>query len=143
VTVNLRRIPQALGRSFWPFVKRHPFFALLVVPFLGFVIAVNLLVPSETPQQRQVAAAQQSAESEQLTAQRRERDEHLRVACRVKRACEQWATVRQECAVAGNFDNCVNIKMEDKTAVLMDYCTNDGHMGDRSEEPSALDCLFH
>ncbi len=62
--------------------------------------------------------------------------------CHVKSLCAQYSIARQQCAVAGNFDNCVSVKMgNDLQSVGM--CTNEGGLlNSPTDLPSAMQCLF-
>jgi hypothetical protein len=59
--------------------------------------------------------------------------------CRLRSSCAQYPAARQECAVAANFANCIDIKI----GVGLGSCTNDGHLSNPpSDTPSWLDCFL-
>jgi hypothetical protein len=63
--------------------------------------------------------------------------------CRQMAICEQYGQLRQECAVAGNFQDCISAKMgDDKMNYAAARCTNDGHAAYLSEYPKAADCFL-
>jgi len=47
--------------------------------------------------------------------------------CRARDLCTRYANYRQECATAGNFDLCLNVKMGDDAAKI-GACTNNGNL---------------
>ena len=62
--------------------------------------------------------------------------------CHAQFICAKLSDVRQQCAIAGDFKNCVTVKMGD---VYYDYaCLNDGQVAgvDRAKMPNQLECLL-
>jgi hypothetical protein len=64
--------------------------------------------------------------------------------CRFVNECKKYGAVRQQCAVAGDFNNCIDIKMgKDLYGGLAILCTNDGQFrGDKTKVPSQIECFF-
>jgi len=61
--------------------------------------------------------------------------------CGMRSTCVQYAPVRQQCAVAGNFSSCVAIKMGGPDPT--DYCTPDGQVAHPPPDlPTVADCLL-
>ena len=61
--------------------------------------------------------------------------------CELKPICEEFGGVRQVCAVAGNIDQCVKIKMGSKLDISK-KCNDDGTVrGSENINPSFLRCL--
>lgn len=48
--------------------------------------------------------------------------------CHQAVACEQYSKARQDCAVAGNFQNCVTVKMGVTDVDVSYACTADGNV---------------
>ncbi|QAY95097.1 hypothetical protein CWB41_04610 [Methylovirgula ligni] len=69
--------------------------------------------------------------------------ENLRF-CRQVALCREYAQARQDCAVAGDFDTCVTVKIADDDVgdVDMEKCNNDGSLRFTSapNSPSELEC---
>jgi hypothetical protein len=63
--------------------------------------------------------------------------------CHIKLVCAKYGAARQECAVAGNFDNCVNVKIGDKDNNDLQYCLNDGTVNLRQNQdmPNVIWCF--
>jgi hypothetical protein len=93
-------------------------------------------------QERQKAElARQSAEQERQRAlAQSQRNKSL---CHMAAVCAKYATTRQECATAGNFDTCINVKMGDDTANIS-ACTNDGELyeGEPTDMPNPITCFL-
>ncbi|MBS0379006.1 MAG: hypothetical protein JSS29_11015 [Proteobacteria bacterium] len=165
--MGIRRFLRSFVKAFLPFFRVHPFAALLTVIWLGGVATLGVVTfyraYLETPQHRQAREADDAREaveySKNAAAQRihdeqlheaekernaadKKRNAEVHALCRVKAACAKYATARQECATAGNFELCLNIKM-DEDAVYQSSCSNDGHMLDLEHAPNALDCALH
>jgi hypothetical protein len=129
---------------------------VLLIPVAGIRTAVERLM--ETPGQTQarvrieqreaVESAARAAESERTRAARQteeaERNERTKALCKLRSLCSKYGAVRQECAVAGNFDNCVSIKMGnfDQDQPLM--CTPDGKVAFVSPDaiPNRAECFL-
>jgi len=115
--------------------------------FFGSIAAIAILSkalgppePQLTPQQIQVLEAQRQAEA--LAAQTRvnfER-ESLKEFCPYVLRCSTYADVRQQCATAGDFNNCVTVKLGSENADLAGQCTADGK-ADVVGPPTYFQCL--
>jgi hypothetical protein len=150
--MRLRRFIRAVGVGFAIFAKRRPVLTLFVASFvvvyggiavLGFISRLR-----ESPQQTHAremaerqAAVEQVVADARAEAKRKAALEQRKFLCKVKSICAQYGEVRQGCATAGNFENCIRVKMGDENYEFVSSCTNDGHMG-ASLEPGAVDCFF-
>ena len=96
-----------------------------------------------TLQNDPVYKAQQAAASEARIEEQRAAEEEKKYLCRLKTVCKTYATVRQDCATAGNFNNCINVKMGDDDAAMTGSCSNDGKpLYPQAKVPDNLECLF-
>jgi hypothetical protein len=82
--------------------------ALLIAAFVWWMIAPPPPPPTEEEKQAQYRREQQWARERQQREQRRQYEREL---CRLAAACEKYSAIRLECATAGNFKNCLRIKM--------------------------------
>ena len=58
--------------------------------------------------------------------------------------CTKYRDVRQQCAIAGDFNNCVNVKMGSEPTYRL-ICTNDGELissVEKADMPSEIECLL-
>jgi hypothetical protein len=69
----------------------------------------------------------------------------IKTYCQTINVCKKYGTVRQECATAGSFKNCINVKMGDSASysgLEMD-CNNDGTIRwQPTDAPSMFECFF-
>jgi hypothetical protein len=119
------------------FVRRY----LHILPFCLVVIAIGGVVgwavlryPISTDERRALDAAReahqeeanrQAAESSRRTAAKTARAIEL---CRIKQVCANYAKIRQECAIAGNFWLCVDVRMGKQGFSPAAACTDDGQI---------------
>jgi hypothetical protein len=69
-------------------------------------------------------------------------NEFKKYLCRMPEICTKYRAMRLECAVAGNFKNCITIKMG-RDASLLDLCTEEGEPGYRDPAtPNILECFL-
>ncbi len=140
------------------FLMRHPLLTWFVfVPLLAIVVlGISILItgiPTAQEIRADEAAAQAQLEANQREAQARTEDEAQRQAaaaanreqdkyfCRLETVCEKYGRIRQECATAGSFDNCIKVKMGDDDAGLTNSCTNDGNvLYPAAQMPNSLRC---
>ena len=111
-------------------------------PFIGLLTVLSAMNPQpvqpvETAQQvqsRQDALKRQTEIEAAATAR-------MNTLCRARVVCMRYHTARQNCAVAGDFNNCITVKMENDLSALSN-CTNDGALRYPPENmPTVLDCL--
>ena len=126
-------------------------FLLLVGSILYAFVSAAITNWNKTLEQR---VAEEKAAERQNAVLRQSRQHEADVAksklfedsrmCRVKAVCERFAAVRQECATAGNFENCVSVKLGD-AASMIGECTNDGMVATPYPDtvPSAVECWLH
>ena len=64
--------------------------------------------------------------------------------CETVNVCKKYGTVRQDCAVAGNFKNCVQVKMNLSYATLETDCNDDGTLRwqPANVPTNAVTCFF-
>lgn len=144
--VNIKAVGYAAGYT----IRRYPIGAgvIALVVFSMIWDRTHAVPPAtETTEQIQArieheqraATAQrekQAAKARQETA-RATRDRSL---CRLKSTCQRYASVRQECATAGNFATCIDVKLGDD-ASLISACRNDGGLVyPPSDLPDAVSC---
>jgi hypothetical protein len=87
------------------------FSALMLIA--GVIAGMLAPSPRETPAQAQAREARAAA------------NELKHSRCRLQSMCEKYGEVRQRCATAGNFDNCIKVKMGSANIGKYD-CTDDG-----------------
>jgi hypothetical protein len=139
---------RALAIAIFGFLRRQPFFTLAVAVYVlpvGFFMIHDLF---ETPQERQtrlqaenVAARAQRAQEAQDDSVRAAQHERNKIFCKLRDVCEQFGNDRQECATAGNFENCLRVKMGDDNYDLRGSCTDDGKIVDEHEAPNKAECF--
>jgi hypothetical protein len=87
------------------------FVVLFYAAFYVFLEIVNYL---QTPEER-AAAEEQARANKARKAETRQMEASANAAkrelCRRVRICREYGQARQQCAVAGNFDACIQIKM--------------------------------
>jgi hypothetical protein len=130
--------------------------------YLATVIIALLLLgvifkppPTPTPPTKEQIEAQKAqleqaeakfkAEQQWRTAEQQRRIQQAqqkRALCKAADTCKKYATVRQECAVAGSFKNCISVKMNISYGTLETSCNNDGTVYTLQEVPNAILCSF-
>jgi hypothetical protein len=126
-------------------VKKEPAFRNkgFWIGVLIFLSIIGLSAIFSTPP----TAEQQRAFNEQHQRDRdraKARSDEIRNLCHVKSVCKAYADVRQECAVAGDFNNCVRVKIGDENMDSVPYCANDGSISSPPDNlPSWFDCLAY
>jgi hypothetical protein len=110
---------------------------LLLIPFtIGQIL--ELLYPPSPEQQEAMARdrARQRTIAEEAAKLRPGR-------CHYRFVCRKYASARQDCAAAGNFTLCVDVKMGDRDAASISMCDNDGGVRYASDDwPNRFQCLF-
>jgi hypothetical protein len=143
--VRLKRVLSVLTTSFRSFGEIHPvnLFLFLVVLF-SFTVWVAYMPPSPPPSpiadltDEQMATLE--AELEVATKARKEQEAITALRCKAKSICKKYGTVRQECATAGNYNNCLRIKMGSEAYGYIGMCTEEGGVAD--SVPNAAECLL-
>ena len=140
---------RSLGIGFAIFSKRQPVAMLIVASFVCGFIWFGIHTLTETPQEtkaRETAQAQEAVEnaaiSARATAEHEAAKNRDRLLCKAKVVCARFAEVRQECAAAGNFRNCIQVKMGDEDYELIGSCANDGQLIGASSLPNSVDCFL-
>jgi len=87
--------------------------------------------------QREAWRTQQKTEAAAVRAQQKE-------LCETANVCKKYGRVRQDCAVAGNFKNCVQVKMNVSYATLETDCNDDGtpRWQPPNAHTNAIACFF-
>lgn len=132
-----------LLKGFVAFAKASPrvvAVVLYVLIFLGVIMAAvvsELLSPPPPPlTPEQLAKRQQSEQVATLQRQRREK------LCHAAAVCPRYAKTRQECATAGSFRTCIDVRMG-KDAAIIGMCTDEGELRSEPEDmPDALSCFL-
>lgn len=76
-----------------------------------------------------------NADTEDRENQRR------RDLCHIKDVCSAFASARQECAVAGDFNRCLDIKLGHDLP-FVSYCSADGELVNTpSDLPNSIQCI--
>ena len=57
-------------------------------------------------------------------------------------SCQRYGAARQQCAVAGDFSNCMKIRMGEEYQFVSEYCTDDGKVRGVTDMPSAVECFI-
>jgi hypothetical protein len=126
------RVIPAFFHALGIFVTRQLRFVILILGILAVVwIAASRPdpVPTETPEQTQariLAQEQNASVMQQQAAQRQIANERTKELCAIKAVCEKYGEVRQQCATAGNYQNCLQIKMGTGDYDKVEACTEDG-----------------
>ncbi|WP_156771681.1 hypothetical protein [Labrys sp. WJW] len=104
----------------------------------------------ETPEQvaaqaRQAAVDAQAAKDRQSARNALHQLEKAKLdrLCPAELACAAFSSARQECATAGDFQNCLSVKLGDDSKYAP-YCTNDGNLNPASvseELPNYARCV--
>lgn len=135
------------------FARQEPVVTLVLLVAVPVAAGSLWTAAHETPQEASVRraaeagdAAQIEIRAKELEEQGRALEEHnqqIRGLCRLKDICAQFSKVRQECATAGSFNNCISVKMGDERYGDVGSCTNNGNIGSVAPEnvPSRLECL--
>ena len=98
--------------------------------FFGFIIAYMITIffppPEETEEQlRNRELIQQ--EGQQIIEERKRISEAQDEFCLASYVCYRYSDARQNCATAGDFNNCIKVKMEKlKIHYYLGWCNNDG-----------------
>jgi hypothetical protein len=142
--MGIARTTRAFFYAAGVFFKRQPSVLILLVVGVASVVGafVALIHPNGfvvTPEELQARADM----AQRQEAHRRAENERRKVLCTVKKRCEKYGTVRQECATAGSYQNCVRIKMGSADFELIDSCTEDGKPAGvaDSEIPDPVTCF--
>ncbi len=122
------------------FLRDEPKTTYVVVGLLIGVCALGAFTDVSTV--KQSTETPQQAQARQLVAEQAQRaKERESQLCSLVPVCRKYGEVRQECAVAGNFRNCVMVKMGNSD---FSDCADDGTIADASssETPNRLSCFF-
>lgn len=77
----------------------------------------------EERQKEALAEALEKSRKAEAAEQERQFIDH----CRLQKVCEKYSQVRQDCAVAGDFDKCVEVRMGDESYRIA-QCGQDGRI---------------
>jgi hypothetical protein len=113
------------------------FAAVSVVPLVH-----DAIYPPKPPTPGDIQAGKAALEAVQ-EAQIRAKDARAlgTALCQQKMICAKLPDIRQECATAGNFDNCIKVKIGDEDYSSVAYCNHGGDLAYTPENmPSPLVC---
>jgi hypothetical protein len=82
----------------------------------------------------------------EVAAARKVANEQNRQLCAASNFCNRYGEMRQACATAGDFDNCLRVKVGDKDTWRVHYCTADGgvtNLPPNASMPNFLQCLYY
>ncbi|MBZ9820171.1 hypothetical protein [Mesorhizobium sp. CA4] len=125
----------------------------LLIAFLGLAsIGILARIFDPPPVQPPKSAAQIKLEQEQaaeraIASQARakaDQESQARHAhlCKWVDLCSKFGEARQACATAGDFQNCINVKLGDNAWVIGDNCSNDGSLiNPQNDTPSKWQCV--
>lgn len=119
------------------------YICLVIAVWFVASIVYGMLFP---PSPAELAAAKASAQaSQQLEQTKRDtqalHQQYLDGLCHQEAVCERYGPARQECATAGNYNNCITIKLGSLDASTVDACTEDGKLAFRpSDMPNGAVC---
>lgn len=121
-------------------ISGHRTLFIFVVIVL-IIWAIREIVPeptSETVEQRRARI-----EAQQVKLQREASEQQrTRSLCQAAELCRKFGEARQACATAGNYKNCVDIKMG-KDATDLYPCMNDGHVwAEPADMPNRFQCFI-
>lgn len=155
--MRIPRVIRAFSRAAGLFAKRQPAFTIILL-FVLVVFAAIIIAPTRPPEtpapiQAQVLAQEQQArvmhqqaqqQALQQAAQRQIADERTKELCTIKAVCEKYGEVRQQCATAGNYQNCLQIKMGTEDYDKVEACTEDGKplYVTSANMPDAISCFL-
>jgi hypothetical protein len=122
--------------------SRPPFFgikksALVFYGGIALIIIVGQIVyySSTTPEQRAKFAERDKEFKAQAPDLKKERAaaedqkwKEYHFLCDVADACNAYRSAREQCATAGNFDNCVSIKLHKQGSSPPRLCTDEGDL---------------
>lgn len=122
--------------------KRHP--QLLLVAAIAllmtslFIWAAINPPPEETPAQAQARVAAQQAEAHRQA----EASARVLSLCELQSVCLKYGVARQACAPAGNYDQCMGIKMGGNFWRVAN-CTYDGDVRNPpADMPTRVECCL-
>jgi hypothetical protein len=102
--------------------------------------------PPETPEQTQARKTAQQAQAKLQAAEAERRKaaaNQVKALCAQQAICTKFAEARQACATAGNYKNCVDIKMGSDATGGLYPCMNDGHIWNEPPDmPNRFQCLL-
>jgi hypothetical protein len=131
-TAQAKAVLHFAGRHRAPFI----FFGIVLL-----VWVLQMVVPPPAPETPEQIQARRTAQLAQAKAQAAA-TARQRALCNQQTICTKFATARQECATAGNYKNCVDIKMG-KDAMDLYPCMNDGRVwGEPADMPNRFQCFI-
>ena len=115
---------------------------VIILAYVAFLIWIKFLpeAPPPTPEELK----QQAAERAQWVEGEKNRENRARENvywCSLAGVCSKYAEARDQCAVAGDFTNCLHVKMG-KYWDRVGQCTDDGELIDPpAHVPNTLECV--
>jgi hypothetical protein len=129
-------------------IFKSRFRALLVLGFVAWAIWMGLYIKQPSPRTAREQQAtddayhQQQLVLQQLQAAQETRSVRTKALCHTASVCRRFTKVRQECAIAGDFNSCLRIKIGDKDIDTAMNCKNDGNLAfPPSDMPTRFECI--
>jgi hypothetical protein len=103
------------------------------------VVAIGILSPTPKPKREEVTAQNERLRSKRAAdVAKADRDRSL---CRTALICRHFSEARQSCAVAGDFNNCIRVKVGEKDMDRTASCAADGSLADPpADMPNRIRC---
>jgi hypothetical protein len=143
---NRKGVTRQRGRTMLAWLRQHLksiVAAVVILLFAAVYIFLIVFDRMQTPEQR-AALKEQIRANEARKAEKREVEASVNAAkrelCRQGRMCREYGQARQQCAIAANFDACIQIKMGAEASCI-DDCTDDGELRDEPGMPW-IKCFF-
>ena len=113
---------------------------MIAVGAVGFLIA-NIIIHPPSPE----TAPQIEAKKNEIvvTEQDRRMSAQRTELCHAQSVCKTFRFIRQECAISGNFNKCVEVKMGVNDMVYTHMCTDDGgiNVSFAPDMPNQIECI--
>lgn len=107
------------------------------------LIILSAILRYQERERENMTPAQQEAKQAQEVKDEENRN-ILSERCKIIRICKKFSESRQNCATAGNYNLCLNIKLGNDYNLTNWVCTPDGKPKlEEANIPSRLDCLLN
>ncbi len=113
---------------------------LAILAGVAFLVWARISYTPPPPKPEEEAKAQNDRFRSKRAADvaKEDRDRSL---CRTALICRHFGEAKQACAVAGDFNSCVRVKVGDKDMGATSLCTSDGSVADEpTDMPNRLRC---
>lgn len=122
--------------------KNYPLVVFLIgAALMAFATIADPPTPDQLKQQQEQTRRQEILEKYSSLAEQ-EKQREKKYICRRIDVCRKYGEARQECAIAGDFNNCVSVKLGDDV-YLSGACTVDGKFPTLpNDSPNRVQCFF-